>query len=81
MLVVWSLGFLNNSKYGLVTFTSLDWDLGLGESRGLGHTVDLCFKAQMGLGIMGLYISPPLIRVWLSGTNQGTRKAAVTCTT
>ena len=47
----------------------------------LGHIVDPCSKAQMGLGIKGLYISPPLIRVRLLRMNQGTEKAPVTRTT
>ena len=32
----------------------------------------------MGLDITGPYISPPLIRARLSGTNQGARKATIT---
>ena len=40
------------------------------EVEALGHTVDPYFGAQMGLGITGTYISPPLIRVRLLGNES-----------
>ena len=44
--------------------------LGQVEVEALGHTIDPCCRAQMGLGIIGPYISPPLIRVWLLGNES-----------
>ena len=37
----------------------------------MGHTVESRSKAQLGLGITMLYISPPLIYARPLGTNQG----------
>ena len=55
-------------------FTGLKGGLKLGLEDGISHAIRLKPKAQMGLDITGLYISPSLIRVWLSGTNQGIQR-------
>ena len=41
----------------------------------MGHTIESRSKAQLGLGITVLYISPPLIRARPSGMNQGIQEA------
>ena len=59
----------------IVTFVGLGWGLRKKEVDAMGHTVESGSKAQLDLGITVPYISPPLIHVWLSGTNQGTQEA------
>ena len=44
----------------------------------MGYTIESKPMAQMGLGITVPYISPPLIRAWLSRTNQGVEEAVAT---
>ena len=58
-----------------MTFVGSGWGLRKKEVDAMGHTVESESKAQLGLGITMPYISPPLIRVRLSGTNQGTQEA------
>ena len=55
-------------------FTGLKGGLRLGHGDDMSHVIRLNRKAQMGLDITELYISPSLIRVWLSGTNQGIQR-------
>jgi len=58
-----------------VTFVGSSWGLRKKEVDAMGHIVESGSKAQLGLGITVPYISPPLILIRLSETNQGTQEA------
>ena len=55
------------AKLGPVVRVGLDWGFGHKETGAMGHVVESKFKAQMDMGTMVPYISPPLICARLLG--------------